>query len=33
MMTVGHSERATQDRVIKLFGEQLGFRYLGDWTF
>lgn len=32
MMTVGHSERATQDRVIELFREQLGFRYLGDQT-
>jgi|688.fasta_scaffold00811_21 type I restriction enzyme R subunit len=24
-------ERATQDRVLKLFQEQLGYRYLGDW--
>ncbi len=24
-------ERATQDRVLRLFQEQLGYRYLGDW--
>lgn len=24
-------ERTTQDRVLKLFQEQLGYRYLGDW--
>lgn len=24
-------ERATQDRVIRLFQEQLGYRFLGDW--
>ena len=24
-------ERITQNRVIKLFQEQLGYRYLGDW--
>ena len=28
----GHSERATQNRVIALFQTQLGWRYLGDWT-
>jgi len=24
-------ERATQDRVIKLFDEKLSYQYLGDW--
>lgn len=32
MSTVGKPERATQRRVIKLFEEELGYRYLGDWT-
>ena len=31
MSTVGQIERATQDRVVKLFREQLGYRYLGNW--
>jgi type I restriction enzyme, R subunit len=26
------NERATQERVIGLFREELGYRYLGDWT-
>jgi len=30
--TVGQPERATQDRVIALFRDELGYRYLGDWT-
>lgn len=25
-------ERATQDRVLRLFQEQLGYRSLGDWN-
>lgn len=28
---VGQKERATQNRVIKLFSDQLGYEYLGDW--
>ena len=32
MNTIGKPERATQDRVIKLFRETLGYRYLGDWS-
>jgi|GEM_PF-769372 len=31
MSTVGQIERATQDRVIKLLREQLGYTYLGNW--
>ena len=31
-MSVGQSERATQDRVVSLFREELGYRYLGDWS-
>ena len=29
---VGQPERATQDRVIALFRDELHYRYLGDWT-
>jgi type I restriction enzyme R subunit len=32
MSQVGKSERATQDRVIALFQDELGYRYLGDWS-
>ena len=31
MSTVGKPERATQNRVIALFREELGYQYLGDW--
>jgi len=31
-MVVGKPERTTQNRVIALFREELGYRYLGDWT-
>ena len=31
-VSVGQPERATQNRVIALFVEELGYRYLGDWT-
>jgi type I restriction enzyme R subunit len=31
-MNVGQREILTQQRVIKLFCEQLGYSYLGDWT-
>jgi len=30
--SVGQPERATQERVIALFRDDLGYRYLGDWT-
>jgi len=32
MSDLGKSERATQDRVIALFLDELGYRYLGDWS-
>ncbi len=31
MSNVGQIERATQQRVVKLFREHLGYGYLGDW--
>jgi type I restriction enzyme, R subunit len=31
MSDVGQVERATQNRIVKLFREQLGYRYLGSW--
>jgi type I restriction enzyme R subunit len=33
MSTVGQKERAAQNRVVKLFQEQLGYRYLGNWEY
>src|SRR6266571_1759177 len=32
MSNIGQPERATQNRVIALFHEELGYRYLGNWT-
>jgi type I restriction enzyme, R subunit len=32
MSNIGKTERATQDRVIALFRDELGYAYLGDWS-
>ena len=32
MNGIGKSERVTQDRVIALFQDELGYRYVGDWS-
>jgi type I restriction enzyme R subunit len=32
MSSVGQPERATQNRVIALFRDELGYRYLGNWA-
>ena len=31
-MTIGQPERATQNRVVALFRDELGYRTLGNWT-
>lgn len=31
MSVVGQIERKTQDRVVELFGDQLGYEYVGSW--
>ena len=31
MTNVGQIERKTQDRVVKLFADSLGYEYLGNW--
>ena len=31
MSTVGQREKKTQQRVVKLFRDTLGYRYLGNW--
>jgi len=32
MNSVGQKELETQERVVKLFRDTLGYDYLGDWT-
>ncbi len=32
MKKIGQPERVTQNRVTALFRNELGYRYLGDWT-
>lgn len=32
MNTIGQPERATQNRVVALFRDELGYRHLDDWT-
>lgn len=32
MSAIGQPKRTTQDRVIALFRDELGYRHLGDWT-
>jgi hypothetical protein len=30
---VGQRERATQNRLVKFFQQELGYRYLGNWEY
>ena len=32
MSDIGKSERATQNRVIALFRDELDYRFMGDWS-
>lgn len=32
MSDIGKSERETQNRIVELFRDELGYKYLGDWT-
>ena len=32
MSTIGQIEKRTQQRVVRLFREQLDYDYLGDWS-
>ncbi len=31
-MSIGQPEHVTQERIVKLFQDELGYRFLGDWT-
>jgi type I restriction enzyme R subunit len=33
MDEIGQTERKTQNRVIKLFTDELGYTYLGNWQY
>lgn len=33
MSSIGKPERATQNRIIKLFQDKLGYKYLGKWEY
>ena len=32
MSSVGQPERATQNRILALFRDELEYRFLGDWS-